>query len=315
MVSSSLVSTGLLTEESSLIIEDDRIAGKSTEALTDKQIANISYDKGNGSLLITLNNGEQISISGFVTSAQLGSGPRGIKGVRGNNGRDGRTGKDGATGATGCGGAVGATGLTGEEGDAGTDGPDGPQGIPGYRGPTGPTGPDGPTGPTGPDGALGARGPSCIAGPTGPTGKAPVDHVVVTSEVPDDMSVFAIFIPQDPNNPVRPSFPSVTPVTISLHSKTVTAKLFSGTLTYVAGFDVRAEISGGSGNLQYIWKLPTVEGVAFTDAGANLRIDYSKRVPDTAYSGVAFMVTLQVVDIGRTDRPLVSATAEIRIKV
>ena len=301
--------------DSALEVESSAVVPVTDNVTEDKACARVVFDSTRGKLTFVLNNGTVIEATGFPTVSQIGAGKTGPRGRIGAAGRDGRDGRDGATGTTGCDGGCGATGATGEDGDDGEDGPNGPTGIAGRRGPVGGQGPTGPDGPTGSDGVIGARGPSCLTGPTGPTGPAPVSVVTVTKTVPEAPEIFAIFMPQDPNNPVRPSFPTFTDVTITLTNKKVTASLFEGTLTYVAGFYLTSDVDGGSKNLQYVWAYPSVSGVTFTEVGSQLRVDFSKRKPEGLYAGEVFNVTLTVTDLGRTDTPSVSASAEIRIKV
>ena len=314
MISSSMITTSA-TEGSSLEVEGGAVVPVADNVTADKTCARVVFDDTRGKLTFVLNNGEVIEAVGFPTAAQIGAGPTGKRGRVGATGRNGRDGRDGATGTTGCDGCVGPTGPTGPDGDDGEDGPDGPTGPIGDLGPTGEAGPTGNAGPTGPDGVLGPRGACCLTGPTGPTGPRPKSVVTVTKTLPTAPEIFAIFMPQDPNNPVRPSFPTFTDVKINLANKKVNANLFEGTMTYVAGFYVEAAVSGGSSKLQYVWTLPVVNGVSFTQSGAKLRVDFSKRKPEGLYAGEVFTVALTVTDLGRTDTPSVNASAEIRIKV
>lgn len=314
MISSSMIIASA-TDDSSLEVEQGAVVPAVSDVTDDKTCARLVFDDTRGVLNFVLNNGTVIEAKGFPTVAQIGAGPTGGRGRVGAAGRNGRDGRDGATGKTGCDGCVGPTGPTGPDGDEGEDGPTGPTGPEGRRGPDGGKGPDGPTGPTGADGVLGARGACCLTGPTGPTGPKPSPVVQVTKSIPTAPEVFAIFMPQDPNNPVRPAFPTFTDVNIKLSNKKVTAQLFEGTMTYVAGFYVSAVVSGGSKNLQYVWTLPEISGVSFKQVGAQLRVDFTKRKPAGLYAGEVFTVALTVTDLGRTDTPSVSASAEIRIKV
>lgn len=99
-----------------------------------------SFDATAGVMTLSLRNGSQLELSGFMTQSEIGVGPAGPQGKAGVDGRDGLNGIDGDKGATGC---------QGPAGPPGRQGPRGEQGLPG------PTGPDGKTGPTGPDGKDG----------------------------------------------------------------------------------------------------------------------------------------------------------------
>ena len=314
MVSSAMIIASA-TDDSSLEVNQGAVVPVVSNVTDDKACARLAFEETRGVLNFVLNNGTVIEATGFPTVAQIGAGPKGGRGRVGAAGRNGRDGRDGSTGQTGCDGGVGPTGPTGEDGEDGEDGPTGPTGPEGRRGPDGEKGPTGPTGPTGPDGVLGPKGACCLTGPTGPTGPKPLSVVQVTKTIPTAPEVFAIFMPQDPNNPVRPTFPTFTDVNIKLTNKKVTAQLFEGTMTYVAGFYVSAVVSGGSKKLQYVWTLPTIDGVVFKQVGAQLRVDFTKRKPAGLYGGEVFTVSLTVTDLGRTDTPSVSASAEIRIKV
>lgn len=103
-------------------------------------IANAEYDALAGSLLITLQDGSKLAVSGFPTVNTVGVGPAGPTGAPGQDGKDGLDGRPGEQGATGC---------------EGPEGPQGPQGRDGMRGPRGITGPAGSVGPTGPAGEDG----------------------------------------------------------------------------------------------------------------------------------------------------------------
>lgn len=95
------------------------------------------YDDATGTLTLTLESGQKLSISGFITSSSIGRGATGPTGPKGDSGTNGVNGLDGEQGPTGC---------------------QGPPGTPGRQGAIGPTGPAGSVGPTGPTGPTGPRG-------------------------------------------------------------------------------------------------------------------------------------------------------------
>lgn len=95
------------------------------------------YDDASGTVTLTLQSGEKLSITGFITASSVGKGPTGPTGPRGEQGINGIEGRDGDQGATGC------QGPPGTPGRQGVIGPTGPAGAVGPRGETGPTGPRG----------------------------------------------------------------------------------------------------------------------------------------------------------------------------
>lgn len=113
---------------------------------TDLHITDASYDPESGVLTLTRNDTAVLQVSGFMTSGNIGTGPRGPTGPSGAVGQNGRHGKDGRPGIPGC------TGPKGDSGPAGPQGATGPQGPRGYAGPTGPQGPAGASGASGADG-------------------------------------------------------------------------------------------------------------------------------------------------------------------
>lgn len=96
-----------------------------------------TFDASRGTLNLNLLNGATITIPGFLTVSDVGTGPEGPQGIKGVDGRDGLNGVDGEKGATGCQGPAGRQGIPGPRGEQGKVGPTGPMGV------TGPTGPDG----------------------------------------------------------------------------------------------------------------------------------------------------------------------------
>lgn len=96
-----------------------------------------NFDDANGKLTLSLANGTELVVSGFMTQGNIGVGVAGAQGLSGADGTDGLLGADGFTGFTGCAGPAGAQGA---------QGPQGPAGPRGFTGPKGPTGPQGDAG-------------------------------------------------------------------------------------------------------------------------------------------------------------------------
>ena len=134
------------TEQGSTIVSD----GESAEFLgqddADIKLISGSFDTESGNLSLIMSDDSRITISGFMTSSNMGIGPTGPTGPQGKQGMNGVNGKDGKRGAEGC------------------RGPKGDKGIKGDRGATGPTGPEGATGPSGPPGEVGPTGPAGVDG-------------------------------------------------------------------------------------------------------------------------------------------------------
>lgn len=133
------------TEQGSTIVSDGESADFLGQDNADIKLVSGIFDTEAGTLSLVMSDDSRITVSGFMTSSNMGIGPTGPTGPQGKQGTNGVNGKDGKRGAEGC------------------RGPKGDRGIKGDRGATGPTGPSGDTGPTGP------------AGDTGPTGPAGVD--------------------------------------------------------------------------------------------------------------------------------------------
>lgn len=98
------------------------------------------FDDVTGTLVLNLENGTQIKISGLPTVNSLGQGAVGPTGPRGENGTNGANGTNGEKGSTGCQGPPGTPGKQGAVGPTGAAGEIGPRGE---TGPTGPRGDDG----------------------------------------------------------------------------------------------------------------------------------------------------------------------------
>lgn len=99
-----------------------------------------AYDSTTGTVTLTLDSGDKIAITGFMTASDIGHGEVGPTGPKGDSGTNGVEGRDGETGATGC---QGPPGTPGRQGIAGPTGPAGAVGPVGDIGPTGPKGDDG----------------------------------------------------------------------------------------------------------------------------------------------------------------------------
>lgn len=145
----------------------------------------------NGTLVVVRQNGEEFYISGFPTQSDFGIGPTGPRGDRGRDGRDGEDGDDGEEGDPGCAGPKGEEGEQGQPGKDGKDGEQGARGPDGCEGAKGEQGPVGPMGINGFEGARGATGPTCasISGSGGTAGAALRTNVVISSNVPDNLTV------------------------------------------------------------------------------------------------------------------------------
>lgn len=117
------------------------------QGTTDLYIIDARYDPVTGRLELIRSDNNVLAISGFMTSGNIGVGPRGATGPQGLPGPGGQNGRDGNDGLPGC------TGPKGDMGPQGPVGPTGPAGA-GTMGPPGPTGPQGPTGPAGAAGAV-----------------------------------------------------------------------------------------------------------------------------------------------------------------
>lgn len=104
------------------------------------------FDPETGILNLYREDSVIVQVPGFMTTHNIGVGPRGPTGPRGTTGSPGLNGKDGRPGLPGC------TGPKGDMGPAGPSGPTGPTGPQGLAGPAGATGPTGPAGPSGADG-------------------------------------------------------------------------------------------------------------------------------------------------------------------
>lgn len=131
-----------------VVFDGQRLVTRKLTSLTgNTRVTGCEYDPETGILNIEqtdeLGAIGVLSVSGFMTTGNIGIGPTGPTGPKGNAGDKGRNGKDGRPGIAGC---------VGPKGDAGQIGPTGPVG------PTGPTGVAGPTGPTGPTGPAGDAG-------------------------------------------------------------------------------------------------------------------------------------------------------------
>ena len=118
---------------------DVRFSGESVYTERDQNINNTGlqtghFDDATGILTITLVNGQQLQIAGFMTQGDIGMGPPGTQGIGGTDGTDGLLGEDGLQGPAGCQGPPGTPGATGPRGEMGPQGAEGPQGAQGAKG-------------------------------------------------------------------------------------------------------------------------------------------------------------------------------------
>jgi len=155
----------------------------------DRRIVEASYK--NGTLILVRRNGEEFYIEGFPLLSDFGIGPTGPRGIRGKNGRNGRDGDDGNPGDIGCAGPKGEEGAQGQPGKDGKEGEQGARGPEGCEGPRGETGAMGAMGIIGFEGERGPAGPVCAStsGGSGTTGAALKTSVVISSNVPDNLTV------------------------------------------------------------------------------------------------------------------------------
>lgn len=165
-------------------IKTGEIGYATNESPTDLLTVQVGFNRKTGELNFIRNNGEVLTISGFLTSSQLGEGPRGRKGTKGRNGRTGYLGRDGKKGKKGCEGPLGAKGIIGDRGLDGNDGLRGIIGLYGLPGAPGMMGPTGATGIEGFQGPIGAEGPNCMIGLKGETGPTASDSVFYGTDTP-----------------------------------------------------------------------------------------------------------------------------------
>ncbi len=122
------------------------------------KIVSATYNAAKAILTLTFNNGNSVSVSGFIRTSDLHKGQRGAPGRKGKDGADGFNGRDGEqgnAGSTGRQGFIGDTGVQGERGYAGNKGEKGYKGERGDRGDSGSTGLGGLTGGEGKPGEAG----------------------------------------------------------------------------------------------------------------------------------------------------------------
>ena len=112
------------------------------DVINDSGLASGRFDDASGTLILTLVNGSELRIAGFMTQGDIGTGPAGQQGIAGTDGTDGLMGTDGSQGQQGCQGPAGRAGATG------------PRGQQGIQGPAGDPGPEGPKGEPGVDGVV-----------------------------------------------------------------------------------------------------------------------------------------------------------------
>ncbi len=279
-----------------------------TSSDADLKTAQLRFDQTKGLLTLVRVGGELLETTGFMVASQLGKGPQGKKGKRGKAGRDGRDGADGETGVAGCAGANGVNGVEGPQGPQGPDGATGLQGYLGDRGDKGERGDTGPVGPTGPDGVIGMDGASCIRGATGPTGPTPKATAIFSATMPTDMSYFAWCTPAIKGQ-TRPVIQKYQPLNLTITKPTVTSKQFGSSRVYIADFYIKATMTGGSGNYQYVWSFPTVKGTVFSASGKQLHVKYTTSIASGERSTTSQSVSLTVYDVGQPVKPsIISST-------
>ena len=106
-------------------------------APTDVTTPSGAYDSVAGTLVLTLPEYGNVTVTGFPRLADMGQGPSGRDGAAGAEGLAGLTPRDGRQGSDGC---------IGQIGEEGKEGRPGARGVQGLQGPIGPTGPRGATG-------------------------------------------------------------------------------------------------------------------------------------------------------------------------
>jgi len=124
---------------------DVRYSGEAVYTERDKDLNNTGvhsgyFDDATGTLTLTLINGQQLQIAGFLTQGDIGQGPPGAQGISGTDGADGLLGEDGLQGPAGCQGPPGTPGATGARGQMGPQGEQGPMGPKGDKGDPGENG-------------------------------------------------------------------------------------------------------------------------------------------------------------------------------
>jgi hypothetical protein len=228
-----------------------QVVYSSEEPISQRLIAQVGFNKKSGVLNFVRNNGEILTVTGFLTASQFGRGVRGLKGKPGTGGKLGRTGRDAKIGKAGCEGQVGPKGiigikgLDGEDGEVGIIGYFGCPGIPGYEGSFGIVGIDGNEGP------IGKSGPSCIAGPVGLIGPQPKENVFYGSTAPPE-DFFLWAIPYTLGQVEEP-LPVVADMTGSVNSSSSLLTLVVAN-TYGGALVLRLSLfKGGTGPWTYKW--------------------------------------------------------------
>lgn len=225
----------------------------SEEPTSELLISQVGFNKKTGELNFVRTNGELLTVTGFLTVAQLGEGPRGAKGVAGKNGKPGRIGRIGKEGKTGCEGPQGVKGIIGE---AGLDGEDGELGITGLYGPVGipgPRGAEGEPGIIGFQGPIGPTGPSCLIGPKGETGPTASGDAYYGSDIPPD-NYFIWAVPYEDGVVVEAPVIEIADMKGSVSDQSanlslVTTDSYGGSVTLVL-----SNFSGGVGPFKYNWQ-------------------------------------------------------------
>lgn len=225
----------------------------SEEPVSERQIAQVGFNVKDGTLNFVRNNGDLVTVSGFLTLAQLGRGKQGPRGERGKNGKNGRIGREGKKGKEGCQGPMGAKGPIGTSGLDGDDGEVGIVGLFGCPGVPGQMGPSGLAGIVGFDGPMGLPGPSCIVGERGIAGPQPKEDVWYGEQEPSP-EYFVWAIPAEQGTIVEPVDPVVEEMSgrvvgITSQLNRVVDSTFGGTITLNLSL-----FSGGKGPFTYKWE-------------------------------------------------------------
>lgn len=278
------------------------------EPVSERQIAQIGFNRKDGTLNFVRNNGELVIISGFLTGSQLGRGLQGPRGPRGKNGKDGRIGRDGKEGKQGCEGPVGPKGELGTSGIDGEDGETGIKGLFGCPGPPGQNGLAGAKGLVGFEGPVGIPGPSCIVGPRGEPGPQPNESAWYGEFEPaPEYFVWAVPTENDVtiiSPPVEaPDEMSGRVVGITSQLSLLTDNTYEGSLTLNL-----SQFTGGKGPFTYQW---TDNDNAFSSAAlsvgntgtdkTSLRINALQNIDPGNSVEISGTVNLRVTDTGTGD--------------
>lgn len=172
MLSVPSTQSGLIRFDGSSLVADIN----KNELIKGAYINKVQYNEQETTLIVTMSDGTNFSISNFIAIDTLSAeaikkrGANGINGSNGKNGLNGKAGIEGARGEKGPNGNIGLKGQIGILGPNGDRGPDGVSGIVGVKGYSGP---------------RGERGLSGIRGPMGENGVDGMSNIVLSSAAPD----------------------------------------------------------------------------------------------------------------------------------